>query len=111
MQYPDFIKSFPGLDVLFADDVVQIHAVRSDRCLVVFFDFLQEFELPAHSHKAQWGTVLAGEIELTISEETKPYRPGDTYSIPSGVVHNAQIAAGTKVIDVFEEPDRYALKG
>ena len=111
MQFPDFIKSFPGLDVPFPDDVVQIHAVRSDRGLVAFFDFLQDMVLPAHSHGAQWGTVLVGEIEFTIGGVIKKYGPGDTYSIPSGVVHSAHIAAGTKAIDVFEEPDRYHLKG
>ncbi|MGR3344500.1 MAG: cupin domain-containing protein [Paracoccaceae bacterium] len=111
MKYPDFIKSFPGLDVPFPDDVVQIHAIRSDRGLVVFFDFLQDMVLPAHSHGAQWGTVIAGEIELTIGDVTKTYRPGDTYDIGSGVVHRARIPAGAKVIDVFEEPDRYLLKG
>jgi quercetin dioxygenase-like cupin family protein len=111
MQYPDFIKSFPGLDVPFPDDVVQIHAVRSDRGLVVFFNFLQDMVLPAHSHGAQWGTVLVGDIEFTIGDVTKIYRPGDTYDIPSGVVHSAHIPAGAKVIDVFEEPDRYPLKG
>ncbi|MEO3414766.1 cupin domain-containing protein [Roseovarius sp. CAU 1744] len=110
MSFPDFIKAFPGIEIPFPDDVVQTAVVRSDAGLVVFFSFLKDMELPLHAHGAQWGTVIEGEIELTIAGETKVYRPGDSYSIPTGAEHGASIRSGTKVIDVFEEPDRYPLK-
>jgi len=111
MTYPEFITDFPSLDLPFPDDVVQTAVIRSDAGLVAFFTFLKDFELPPHSHKAQWGTVIEGEVELTIGDVTKTYRPGDSYSIPSGVEHGGSIKAGTRVIDVFEEADRYPLKG
>ena len=110
MQFPDFIMGFPAIDVPFPEDVVQTRAIRSDAGLVVFFTFLQDMDLPQHAHGAQWGTVVAGEIEFTIAGETRNYRPGDSYSIPAGVGHGAKIKAGTKVIDVFEEADRYPIK-
>lgn len=111
MEYPDFIKSFPSLDVPFPEDVVVTRAIRSDRGLVVFFEFLKDMELPAHSHGPQWGTVLSGQIEFTIGGKTQTYGPGESYDIPAGVVHSAKIPAGLKAIDVFAEPDRYPLKG
>ncbi|MDT8858393.1 cupin domain-containing protein [Paracoccaceae bacterium Fryx2] len=110
MDLPDFITAFPGLDVPFPPEVVRSHAIRSDAGLVVFFDFVQDFELPPHAHKAQWGTVLCGQITLTIGGVTRSFGPGDSYSIPAGVEHGGTIRAGTKVIDVFEEPDRYGLR-
>ena len=110
MPFPDFMQAFPSIDVPFPEDVVQTAVIRSDAGLVAFFTFLKELELPPHSHGAQWGTVIEGEIEFTIGGETKTYRPGDSYSIPAGVEHGAIIKAGTRVIDVFEEPDRYVLK-
>ncbi|MEL6572568.1 MAG: cupin domain-containing protein [Pseudomonadota bacterium] len=110
MPYPDFIRAFPRIDVPFPEDVVQTAVVRSDAGLVAFFSFLKDMELPVHSHGAQWGTVVEGEIELTIGGETKVYRAGDSYFIPAGVAHGAQIKSGTRVIDVFEEADRCALK-
>lgn len=110
MPYPDFITSFPSLDVPFPEDVVQTAVIRSDSGLVAFFTFVKDMELPVHSHGAQWGTVVEGEIELTIGGDTRIYRPGDSYSIPAGVEHGAQIKAGTRVIDVFEEADRYPVK-
>lgn len=110
MDYPDFIQAFPALDVPFPDDVVRTRVIRSDSGLVVFFDFLKDVVLPPHSHKGQWGTVIEGEIELTIGGVTRVYRPGESYDIASGVEHGARVKAGTKVIDAFEEPDRYPIR-
>ncbi|NDR54881.1 cupin domain-containing protein [Aliiruegeria sabulilitoris] len=109
MKLPDFLMALPSLDVPFPADVVESRAMRTEDALLVFFIFHKEFELPAHSHKAQWGTVLQGEIILTIGDETRHYGPGDSYDIPSGVEHSGQIHAGSIVIDVFEEPDRYSV--
>ena len=111
MNFPNFIMAFPPIDVPFPEDVVQTRAIQSDAGLVVFFTFLQDMELPMHAHGAQWGTVVEGGIVLTIGGKTRNYGPGDSYSIPAGVEHGALIKAGTKVIDVFEEADRYPIKG
>ncbi len=110
MPFPDFIMALPAIDVPFPEDVVQTAVVRSDDGLVVFFTFLKDMRLPMHSHGAQWGSVIEGEIVFTIGGQTKTYGPGDSYTIPAGVEHGATIRAGTRVIDVFEEPDRYALR-
>ena len=110
MPYPDFISAFPSIDVPFPEDVVQTAVVQSDDGLVAFFTFLKDMELPPHSHGAQWGTVIEGQIEFTIGGETKTYEAGDSYSIPAGIQHGAVIKSGTRVIDVFEEADRYVIK-
>lgn len=110
MPYPEFIMAFPPIDVPFPEDVVQTAAVRSEAGLVAFFTFFKDMELPIHSHGAQWGTVVEGEIEFTIGGIARVYRAGDSYSIPAGVEHGAMIRAGTRVIDVFEEADRYPLR-
>ncbi len=110
MQFPDFIKGFPGINVPFPSDVVETNVIRSDAGLVAFFTFFKDMQLPMHAHGAQWGAVIAGEIVLTIGGVTKTYRPGDSYSIPAGVEHGATVKAGTRAIDVFEEADRYTLK-
>lgn len=111
MPLPAFIRALPALDLPFPEDAVRTNAVRSDAGLVVFFTFLKDFDLPPHSHRGQWGTVLEGAIELTIGGETRRYRPGEPYDIPAGTVHSARVPAGTVVMDVFEEPDRYPLRG
>ena len=110
MPLPDFIRSLPAIDLPFPEDQVSSNAVHSGTGLAVFCTFHKDFVLPPHAHKGQWGTVITGEIELTIAGETRTYRPGDSYSIPEGAVHSATIPAGTIVLDVFEEADRYALR-
>ena len=110
MPFPDFFSAFPGIAVPFPEDVVQTSAIRSEDALVVFFTFLKDMTLPMHSHGAQWGSVLDGEITFTIGGQTRTYRPGDSYSIPAGIEHGAIIRAGTRAVDVFQEPDRYALR-
>lgn len=111
MNFPKFITELPVLDIPFGPDVVEAHAIPSDNGVAVFFVFHKDAELPAHSHGAQWGTVVAGKIELTIDGASKTYGPGDSYDIPAGVVHSVKAFAGCRAIDVFEEPDRYLLRG
>ncbi len=110
MHLPEFIAGLPEIDTPFPATTVKTSALKSDHGLLVFFQILKDFELPAHRHRAQWGTVLEGQIELTIGDETRTYRQGESYYIPPGVVHSGKISAGTKVIDIFEEPERYKLK-
>jgi quercetin dioxygenase-like cupin family protein len=110
MTLPAFFDAMPALDVPFPESIVTTHAIRSDAGLVCFFHFQREFSLPPHSHGPQWGTVLAGEVALTIDGQTRRHGPGMSYYIPSGVEHGGAVKAGTIVIDVFAEADRYPLK-
>lgn len=111
MPLSAFIRALPGVEVPFPETDVRTHALRSEAGLVVFFTFLRDFDLPPHSHGAQWGTVLEGSIEFTIGGVTRRYGPGESYDIPAGTVHSARIPAGTVAMDVFEEPDRYPMRG
>lgn len=54
--------------------------------------------------------MLEGQVELTVSGETRRYQPGGSYYIPAGAIHSAKLVAGTKIIEFFEEPDRYKRK-
>ncbi|MCB1339038.1 MAG: cupin domain-containing protein [Maritimibacter sp.] len=110
MPYPAFIEAFPALDMPLPDTAVRTHALRSDAGLVVFFEFLEDVTLPPHSHLAQWGILVAGEVSLTIDGIRTTYRPGETWDLAAGVVHAVEIKAGSRAIDVFEEPDRYKLR-
>ncbi len=70
----------------------------------------KQFEVPPHSHGAQWGIVVTGRLHLSIDGNDAAYEPGETYDIGSGEEHSARLEAGTCVIDVFQDPDRYAPK-
>lgn len=111
MPIADFMRRFPAIDLPVSDDIVSTNVIRSEAGLAVFFTFHKDFDLPAHAHKGQWGTVIQGQVDLTVEGQRHCYRPGESYTIPSGALHSARIAAGTVVLDVFEEPDRYPLRG
>lgn len=110
MDYPQFMRELPFLDIPFADEVVSTNAVRSDAGLVVFFTVKQDLEVPEHSHGPQWGTIFSGRMELTVDGKKRTCVPGDTWDIPAGTVHSAKLFAGSRLMDVFAEPDRYPIK-
>ncbi len=72
--------------------------------------FEDDADIPEHSHEAQWGAVLDGEIRLTINGERRVYKRGDTYLIPRNAPHRATIKAGYKDVTVFDQKDRYKPK-
>jgi quercetin dioxygenase-like cupin family protein len=111
MKLPEYILNMHEFDLPFPPEMVKTHALRSERGLMVIFEIFQDTSLPPHSHKGQWGTVMEGCLELTIDGKTTAYRPGDSYNIASCVEHAVKVHAGSKLIDIFEEPDRYPLKG
>ncbi|MEM9975701.1 MAG: cupin domain-containing protein [Pseudomonadota bacterium] len=110
MQLPPFLTDLPALDIPFPETAVSTNAMRSEHGLMVFFTFHEDVHLPPHSHGAQWGTVIAGSVTLTMNGETRTYRPGECYDIPAGAEHAVEVPAGTIAFDIFEEADRYALK-
>lgn len=110
-MFSAFINDLPALDLPFPEDAVSSRAMRSERGLVVFLTFHRDVVLPEHTHGPQWGTLIAGEVTMTRDGQTQTMRPGDHWDIPAGVPHSVHIAAGSVVIDVFAEPDRYRLRG
>jgi len=110
MELPEIITRLPEVDLPIPSTTVRTSLLQSDQGQLVFFQILKDVDLPAHSHKGQWGTVLEGQVELTVSGETRLHQPGSSYYIPAGAVHSAKLVAGTKIIEFFEESDRYKRK-
>lgn len=110
MELPDMITRLPEADLPFPPATLKTGVLQSEHGQMVFFQIFEDVEIPPHSHKAQWGFVIEGELEMTVGGTTRKYKIGDTYYIPAGVVHSARVPAGCKAIDFFEEPDRYKIK-
>lgn len=108
LTYPEMIESLPDVDVPVGG--VRGKLLQSTDRQVVFFEIEPIGSIPLHTHGAQWGIVVEGEMDLTIGDETKTFRAGDSYYIPAGVEHGATFKTHFKAIDVFEEPDRYAAR-
>ena len=107
-EYPEMIENLPDADLNLPG--MRAKLLQAGDRQVVFFDIEPIGAMPPHSHKAQWGIIVDGEVELTIGGETKKYKKGDSYFIPAGVEHSAVIKSRLKAIDFFDEPARYRPK-
>jgi quercetin dioxygenase-like cupin family protein len=103
-SFPPFIRALPEPD---SDFDFEAHMVPSEHAITMFYETDHDLLVPEHSHGAQWGVVLAGEMEMVIAGVAQTYRTGDTYYVPPAVPHLARIRAGCRGIDVFADADRY----
>ncbi len=103
--YPDCIRNLPKAKVPFQG--VQAYIAQGIQFQVGFFEIEPIGVVSPHSHSAQYGFVIEGEVLLTIGDDTKLYTKGDSYYIPKGVVHSAEFKTFCRVMDFFAEPERY----
>ncbi len=58
--------------------------------------------LPDHSHPhEQVTTIIEGEFEMTINEETKVLTPGTVAVIPPNAAHSGKSLTPCRIFDVF----------
>lgn len=58
--------------------------------------------LPRHAHEQeQTGYLVSGAIRLSIGNDAFDVGPGDSWCIPGGVEHGAEILADSVAIEVF----------
>lgn len=107
-MFPDIITKLPLADIPI--DNLKAFLFQGNNQQILFMEFDSDIEVVEHSHEAQWGVVLDGEIELTINKKKHLFRKGDTYYIPKDVVHSAKIKKGYKDITLFDQKDRYNKK-
>lgn len=106
--FPPQILDLPEADLPFKGATAYLSQSKDHQILFMKFD--EDVELPPHSHNAQWGVVLEGQIELTIDGVTNLFKKGDRYFIPEGVTHFGKIFAGYTDITYFAQADRYKIK-
>ncbi len=72
------------------------------RTLMAEFRLLAGFPLPVHEHsQEQTGYLVSGRLRLTIGAETHDVGPGDSWSIPGGVPHGAEVLEDAVAVEVF----------
>jgi len=76
--------------------------VYGEKTLFTEFRLKKESDLPSHSHPhEQTGYLVSGKIRLTVGDETLDAEPGDSWCIPGGVEHGAEILEDSIAIEVF----------
>lgn len=106
--FPEIVTNLPNADI--PVEGVHSYLFQGEKQQFVFMSFEKDVEVPEHSHEAQWGVILEGEIELTIDNNRLTLKKGDTYFIPKGIIHKARIKKGYKDLTLFNQKDRYKAK-
>ena len=76
--------------------------VYGEKTLMAEFLLKSGSILSIHDHiHEQTGYLISGKILLTIGEETFEIEPGDSWSIPGGLSHSAEILEDSIAIEVF----------
>jgi len=106
--FPVIIINLPEADIPI--EGVHSYLFQGENQQFIFMSFENYVEVPEHSHEAQWGVILDGEIELTIEGKKHILTKGNTYFIPNNVKHSARIKKGYKDLTLFNQKDRYKAK-
>jgi quercetin dioxygenase-like cupin family protein len=73
-----------------------------DATLMTEFRLRSGSTLPQHAHAhEQTGYLVNGLMTLTIGDETRDVLPGDSWCIPGGVRHGAEVLQDSVAVEVF----------
>ena len=99
----DDIRALSGLPIW---NGILARAVEGERITLAVVELDPNAPLARHSHPhEQLGIVIEGSMLFTVGDETKRLGPGETWTIRSGVEHEATAGRdGAVVIDVFSPP-------
>jgi quercetin dioxygenase-like cupin family protein len=104
---PEEVLALPKVEVPI--DGVTGFSLGDEEKQVIFFVFEEGVSVPDHSHCAQRGTVISGEMVLEVDGSTNLYQPGDHYHVPEGVKHRTVFTKRTVVVDMSDDPARYPV--
>ena len=107
-SFPEIITNLPEADIPI--EGLHSYLFQGESQQIIFMIFENDVEVPEHSHEAQWGVVLDGQIELFINGNKETFTKGSTYFIPGSTLHSAKIKAGYKDLTLFNQNDRYKAK-
>jgi len=76
--------------------------VYGKKTLLAEFKLEKGAILPRHKHPhEQTGYLVSGRMDLTIGGETHRVEPGDSWSVPGDVEHNAVAHENSVAVEVF----------
>ncbi|MGQ9572535.1 MAG: cupin domain-containing protein [Dehalococcoidia bacterium] len=91
------VEMFPG--------VVRRTLNSSDRLMIVEVAFDKGAVVPFHSHPhEQIGYLVSGRLLFELGDERRELAAGDSWLVPSNVLHQATAIESSLIIDVFSPP-------
>lgn len=76
--------------------------VHGKKTLMTEFILKKGSSLPRHDHPhEQTGYLVKGRMRLSIGAETLEVTPGDSWNIPGGMAHGAEVLEDSVAVEVF----------
>lgn len=104
---PSIIKELPQVNIPI--DRINGHLFQGISNQAVFFEAKAGTHIPTHTHAVEWGFVIEGEFEITIGNEKKIYRKGDTFFVPENVPHSGYFITNTISFHFLNDDDYFKL--
>ncbi len=71
---------------------VMIKSAHLDNVMMTYMEFAPGSILPEHKHPhEQITTIIAGNMEMTVGDQTQLMRPGDVVTVPPNILHSAKV--------------------
>lgn len=106
--FQNAIQSLPKAIIPF--EGVKGWVLQGPKMQVVFFEIEPNISIPTHSHGNQLGMVVEGDATYTIEGKSFQFVEGDVYFVPEGKKHSAFINSFTRLIDFFDDENRYQIQ-
>ena len=100
-----FVQGDQVKQVKMAPGVRRRTLAHGSSMLLAEFTLAQGSGVGTHTHPHdQVGYVVSGSMQLTVGDEARTYRAGDSYYIPGDIPHSAVTPEDAVVVDVFCPP-------
>ena len=84
--------SFKTMQGISPVEGVMIKSVHLDNVMMTYMEFAPGSILPEHKHPhEQITTIIAGNMEMTVGDQTQLMHPGDVVTVPPNIVHSAKV--------------------
>ncbi|MGE5396494.1 MAG: cupin domain-containing protein [Chitinophagales bacterium] len=92
----------PGNYLLALPGIYRRTLVHGSRTLMTEFLLEKGADLPSHQHpQEQTGYLVSGQMILVIGDQEHKVGPGDSWAIPGGVEHRAEVLEDSVALEVF----------
>ena len=97
-----FVKGVEKTEVTVVPGVRRKTLAVGENTLMAKFVLEAGAELPLHTHPhEQIGYLISGRLRFTVGGETQDLVAGDSWAVPGGVEHKAEVLEPVEALEVF----------
>ena len=96
-------RTWNGVELFEFVDGVRLHAIGGEQVLLCRVQYEPGKQVPrhAHEHTEQLMVIVDGSVRVTVGDETRELRPGDTCVVNRGVEHELVSEGGVTFFEAL----------